>query len=180
MLRFQGPKASAQLSGGGQRIHQHQSAGHLHHGEPNWNGHVIDALELLKAPYLAWDQFFNVGGALAIGIQRQQRPPRPALILRLDPVCSHSVHGSVRMILPSGGAMQLLRCNTPKTRPHRQTIQPSCTRFQKRGGRDVARAVNTMKINGLDRKAPPRRLGQAQRPMQRKVRNVPDASTAQG
>ena len=80
MLRFQGPKASAQLSGGGQRIHQHQATGHLHHGEPDRHCHVINALELLKAPHLARDQLFKMGGALAIGIQRQQRPPRPALI----------------------------------------------------------------------------------------------------
>ena len=80
MLRFQGPKASDQLRRRWQRIYQHQAARYLHHGEPDWHGHVIDALELLKAPCLAWDQFFNMGGALAIGIQRQQRPPRPALV----------------------------------------------------------------------------------------------------
>ena len=83
MLRFQGPKASDQLRRRWQRIYQHQAARYLHHGEPDWHGHVIDALELFKAPYLAWDQFFNMGGALAIGIQRQQRPPRPALKLNL-------------------------------------------------------------------------------------------------
>ena len=80
MLRFQGPKASAQLRRRWQRIHQHQATGHLHHGEPDWHGHVINALQLLKAPHLARDQFFNMGGALAIGIQRQQRPKTPALI----------------------------------------------------------------------------------------------------
>ena len=80
MLRFQSPKASAQLRRRWQRIHQHQATGHLHHGEPDRHGYVLHTLKLLKAPHLAGDQLFNMGGSLAVGIQRQQRPPRPALV----------------------------------------------------------------------------------------------------
>ena len=91
MLLLEFGNRLAQLTGRRQGIHQHQATGHLGDSEANRNRHVIDPLQLLKAPELAGDQLTEHRAAAAIGIQRQQRPPGPALISRLDAGSNHAV-----------------------------------------------------------------------------------------
>ena len=89
MLSFKGANQRTKLAGGWQWIHQHQTAGHLHHGEPDRHRHVIHTLKLLQAPDLSRNQLFKLRGTAAVRIQRQQRPPTPALIGRIHTSSSH-------------------------------------------------------------------------------------------
>ena len=73
-------KSCPHLSSGWHGGIEQQTTPHTHHRHPDRHCHVKHPLELLETPDLAWDQFAHQGAAASVGVERQQRPPGPALI----------------------------------------------------------------------------------------------------
>lgn len=76
---FQLAQAVQQLLGGRHRRVEQQPFGEPHHGHADRHRHVEHSLQLLETPDLARHQLPHQGAAVAVGVERQQRPPGPAL-----------------------------------------------------------------------------------------------------
>ena len=80
MVALQLPESRQQLRGDWQRGVEQQALAQAQHRHPDRHRHVEDPLQLLKGPHLAGDQFAHQGAPPSVGIERQQRPPGPALL----------------------------------------------------------------------------------------------------
>jgi hypothetical protein len=126
--RFKVAQVAQQLSSGCHGGVQHQPGPHTDHRHADRHGHVEDPLQLLKAPDLARNQLAYQGAAPAIGVEGQQRPPGPVLLLRtLLPGCLLITH-----LLHQGSSPPAMAAAHPGNSPRTATcFDPSGPRTEK-------------------------------------------------